>query len=108
MSADEIATLRTKRIALKLDLSQDQQSRLKTLFTDQATYQKTMMAQQREMRKDTATWNKNQFAIRNARLDHKQELQDKMKTILNPAQFEMWKASSNRFGKKMKHKNKYK
>ena len=110
MSADETATLRTKRMALKLDLSQDQQSRLKTLFTEQATYQKAMMAQHKEMRKDTATWNKNQFAIRNARLDHQKEMQDKIKNILNPAQYEIWKASSNRseMKMKMKHKNKNK
>lgn len=110
MTADEMATLRTKKMALKLDLTQDQQSRLKTLFTEQATYQKSMRAQHREMRKDTATWNKNQFAIRNARLDHQKEMQDKIRTILTPAQFETWKASSNRSGMKMKmkHKNKSK
>lgn len=108
MSADEMATLRTKKMAIKLDLTADQQTRLKTLFTEEANYKKTTMAQHREMKKDTATWNKNQFAIRNARLDHQKEMQDKIKTILTPEQFETWKASSDRSGKKMNHMNKYK
>ncbi len=108
MSADQMATLRTKKMALKLDLTADQQTRLKTLFTEQATYQKTMMAQHREMKKDTATWNKNKFAIQNARLDHQKEMQDKIRTILTPGQFETWKASADRSGKKMKMKNKNK
>ena len=108
MSADEMATLRTKKMALKLDLTEDQQARLKTLFTEQATYQKAMMAQHREMKKDTALWNKNKFAIQNARLDHQKEMQDKIRTILTPEQFETWKASSDRSGMKMKNKNKNK
>ena len=109
MSADEMATLGTKKMALKLDLTADQQARLKTFFTEQATYQKTMKAQHREMKKDTATWNKNKFAIQNARLDHQKEMQDKIRAILTPEQFETWKASNDRSGMKMKmkHKNKY-
>lgn len=107
MSADEMATLRTKKMALKLDLTQDQQARLKTLFTEQATYQKAIRAQHREMRRDTATWNKNKFAIQNARLDHKKEMQDKLRSILTPEQFETWKASANTSGKKMNKRNKY-
>ena len=110
MSADEMATLRTKKMALKLDLTDAQQARLKTLFTEEANYKKTTMAQHREMKKDTATWNKNRFAIQNARLDHQKEMQDKIKTILTPEQFETWKASSDRSEKKMKmkHRNKTK
>ncbi|MFO7720445.1 MAG: Spy/CpxP family protein refolding chaperone [Gillisia sp.] len=110
MSADEMATLRTKKMALKLDLTEEQQARLKTLFSEEATYKKTTMAQHRAMKKDTATWNKNRFAIQNARLDHQKEMQDKIKTILTPEQFETWKASSDRSGKKMKmhRKNKNK
>ncbi|MFN4761704.1 hypothetical protein ACKGJN_01155 [Gillisia sp. Q332] len=109
MSADEMATLRTKKMALKLDLTEEQQARLKTLFTEEATYQKTMKAQHRELRKDTATWNQNRFAIKNARLDHQKEMQEKIRTILTPEQFETWKASADRSGKKMKmkQKNKY-
>lgn len=108
MSADEMATLRTKKMALKLDLTQDQQDRLKTLFTEEANYKKTTMAQHREMRKDTAMWNKNKFAIQNARLDHQKEMQDKIRAILTPEQYETWKASSDRSGMKMKNKNKKK
>ena len=109
MSADEMATIRTKKMALKLDLTADQQARLKTLFTEEANYKKTTMAQHREMKKDTALWNKNKFAIQNAKLDHQKEMQDKIRAILTPAQFEIWKSSNDRSGKKMKmhHKNKY-
>lgn len=108
MTADEMATLRTKRMALKLDLTTAQQASLKTLFTEQASYQKTMLAQHREMKKDTATWNKNKFTIQNARLDHQKEMQDKIRSILTPEQFETWKATADRSGKKMKmkHRNK--
>ncbi|QED38166.1 hypothetical protein FK178_10750 [Antarcticibacterium arcticum] len=108
MTADEMATLRTKRMALQLDLTAAQQASLKTLFTEQARYQKTMQAQHREMKKDTAMWNKNEFAVQNARLDHQKEMQDKIRAILTPEQFETWKATADRSGKKMKmkHKNK--
>tara|TARA_R100000935_G_C2819306_1_gene158921 strand:+ start:1105 stop:1542 length:438 start_codon:yes stop_codon:yes gene_type:complete len=110
MTADEMATLRTKRMALKLDLTTAQQASLKTLFTEQASYQKTMQAQHREMKKDTAAMRKNRFAMKNSRLDHQKEMQDKIRAILTPEQYETWKATADRSGKKMKmkHKNKNK
>ena len=108
MTADEMTTLRTKRMALQLDLTQAQQASLKSLFIAQATQRKALNAQNREMRKDTAAMRNNRFAMKNSRLDHQKEMQEKIRAILTPEQYETWKASADLQGKKMKKKHKKK
>lgn len=103
LSPDEIATLRTKKMTLHLDLNEAQQNKIQALFLEEAKMRKAKMEEQKAMKEssETKTFTKeDKYKMMNDRLDHQIEVKKKMKSILNADQFEKWEASMG----KMEHK----
>ena len=92
MSADQIATLSTKKMALVLDLSASQQAKIQKLEVTNATYRKAAKEKRKASKeKDTTLSADARFALMNAHLDHQLSVQKQMKEILNETQYQAWK-----------------
>ena len=93
MTPEQIATLRTKKMALALDLSESQQSKVQKLNLENAALAKERMAE-RKAKKDRGDFQKptadERYAIKNKMLDRALAEQDQMKQILDKDQFEKW------------------
>lgn len=103
LSPDEIATLRTKKMTLHLDLNEAQQNKIQDLFLEEAKMRKAKMEEHKAMKEssETKTFTKeDKYKMMNDRLDHQIEVKQKIKSILNADQFEKWEASMG----KMEHK----
>lgn len=97
LSPDQIATLQTKRMTLALDLNDSQQSKMKSLLTENAKTRKTKMEEFKARKNENRQLTSNEkFALQNARLDYKISQKKEMKSLLTAAQFAKWE--------KMKHK----
>jgi uncharacterized protein YqfA (UPF0365 family) len=106
MSAEETATLQTKKLTLQLDLNQAQQVEIKKLYQKNAEERKAMMAQHKKMRaEDAEKLKEKRFERMNASLDKQLAHQEKMKQILNEEQFKKWKDSRSKM-RKPRSKNK--
>ena len=105
MTAEQRATLKSKKLTLKLDLNQSQQNDLQKLFTENEKAHDKMMAEHKAM-KDDAKAEKDRFKMMDRRLDMQLAQQDKMKKILNEDQFKKWKSMANRHEAKKHHKMK--
>ncbi len=107
MSAEQMATLQTKKMTLDLDLSEAQQSKIQALNLEKATKRKAIM-DERKAQKETAERPKltsdEQYAKKTERLDasiaHKAEL----KKILSDEQFEKWEIHHKKRGEHRKGK----
>ncbi len=102
---EQIAELQTKKMAIALELTDDQQQQLFDLNKRKATLRKekiaeikALKAQNKEVSSDAI------FALKKARLDAQLEHQTAMKEILNEQQFETWKKARNRSAYKAKRK----
>nr|WP_321248263.1 hypothetical protein [uncultured Psychroserpens sp.] len=113
LSADEIATLGSKKMTLALDLSDKQQAQVKEILLEQATSRKQKMAE-REKSKNDANAKKptkeERIKMMNSKLDNQIAMKQKMKTILTPEQYEKWENMQGKRGQKgnKKQKNKRK
>ena len=109
ISAEDMASLHTKRMTLHLDLNASQQAEVMKINLENATKRKEMMAE-RQAKKQSGDAKKptpeERLKMANARLDHKIAVKAKMKTILNPEQFAKWEKAESRRGMKGKHKKK--
>ena len=109
ISAEDMASLHTKRMTLHLDLNASQQAEVMKINLENATKRKEMMAE-RQAKKQSGDTKKptpeERLKMANARLDHKIAVKAKMKTILNPEQFAKWEKAESRRGMKGKHKKK--
>jgi len=105
MSAEETATLQTKKLILLLDLDQAQQQEIKKLYQEKAEKRKALMAEHKKMSaEDAEKLKENRFERKNARLDRELAHQEKMKQILNEEQFKKWQDSKSKM-RKSSHKN---
>ncbi|WJJ96307.1 hypothetical protein [Algibacter luteus] len=109
LSAEEIATLQTKKMTLHLDLTESQQKEVMKINLDNATKRKEMMAA-RKAKKESGEAKKptdeERYKMANAKLDHKIAMKAKMKKILNDEQYAKWEKSQMRQAKKGKDKKK--
>ena len=107
MSAEQMATLQTKRMTLDLNLTEAQQSKIQALNVENAKKRKAKM-EERKALKDAAErparTSDEQYAMRAERLDaaiaHKSEL----KKILSTEQFEQWEMHHKKRGEHQKGK----
>lgn len=109
LSPDEIATLRTKKMTLHLDLNEAQQNKMRALFLEEAKIRKVKMEERKAMKEsgETKTFTKeDKYKMMNDRLDHQIEVKQKMKSILNAEQFEKWEAYMGKMEHKRHGKNK--
>lgn len=99
LSAEEMATLQTKKMTLHLDLNKSQQDDIYKINLENATLRKTYM-EARKAKKEAGTVQKpskeDRLERMNARLDHKIAVKVKMKKILNEAQYAKWEKAQSR------------
>jgi hypothetical protein len=99
LSAEEMATLQTKKMILHLDLNESQQKEIQKINLENATMRKAHMAE-RQAKKEAGEVAKpskeDKVKMMNAMLDHKIEMKAKMKTILNEEQFDKWEKAQAR------------
>ena len=105
LSAEEMATLQTKKMTLHLDLNESQQAKIQKINLENATKRKAMM-EARKAKKETGNTEKpskeERLAMVNAKLDHQIATKAKMKEILNDEQYAKWEKAQAR----RTHKNK--
>lgn len=89
-SADQMATLQSKKMMLALDLTSNQQQELKTLFARRIE-QRHQMRQAHQ--KDTAALADPQkrYQFMDERLDSEIAFRQELKKILNEPQYEKWR-----------------
>ena len=109
MSVEEMATLRTKRMTLALDLTEAQQDKIYDIQLENAKFRKEKWDEIKAL-KDSGEWKRptseERYEMENARLDRQIAMQEKMRNILDENQYETWKKFSN--SRKSKHHGKKK
>lgn len=109
LSAEEIATLQTKKMTLFLDLNESQQTQIMAINLENAKARKAHM-EARKAKKEAGNTEKptqeERLKMMNARLDHKIEMKAKMKNILNDEQYAKWEKAQMRMAKKGKDNKK--
>ncbi|MDF0717985.1 hypothetical protein PY092_17610 [Muricauda sp. 334s03] len=107
MTAEEMATLQTKRMTLALDLTEAQQDKVYDIQLENAKFRKEKWDEIKAL-KDSGEWKKptseERYEMENARLDRQIAMQEKMRNVLDENQYETWKKFSYR--KKMHGKKK--
>jgi len=101
LSAEQLATLKTKKMTLFLDLTPNQQKEVLKVNLGEAEYRKARIAEQKERKQnneDEKLSANEKYELQNAILDRKIAQQEKMKEILNDAQFSLWKKGRNQKG----------
>ncbi|PCE65743.1 hypothetical protein [Sediminicola luteus] len=97
MSPEQVATLKSKKMALHLDLSESQTQQIKALEKERITEMRAQHeARKAQKEKGEAQDADTRFKMMEARLDQQLAHQKQMKQILNAEQYEQWK--------KMRHK----
>lgn len=101
MTAEQVATLHTKKMALALDLTSKQQEQVLKINLEEAEFRKAKM-EERKAKKEEGEAKKptsdERFKTQNQMLDHKLAHQKKLKEILTDEQFELWKKAHYRKG----------
>jgi hypothetical protein len=105
LSAEEIATIQTKKMTLRLDLNDSQQREIQKINLEEATTRKAHM-EERKAKKEGDKVEKpskeDRVAMMNKMLDHKIEVKAKMKKILNDEQYAKWEADQEKRSKNRK------
>ena len=87
MSAEQMADLKTKKLALALDLDSKQQQEVKKIQTQTIQNHKNMMKDKKD-RADLTT--EQIYKMKSDRLDAKIKTKQEMKRILNEEQYQTW------------------
>jgi len=107
LSPEEVASLKTKKMTLHLDLNKSQQKDIYKINLENATMMKEMMetrkAQKEEGKRERPS--KEEVLKRmNDKLDHQIAMKAKMKNILNDEQYAKWEKFQAKKNKDMKGK----
>ncbi|WP_420320298.1 hypothetical protein [Flagellimonas sp.] len=93
-TVEQLATLKTKKLTLALDLTNAQQAKVMDISLEQAEYRKAKYAEIKA-KKESGEWQKptsdERFAFENARLDRQIAHQQRMKEVLTKEQYQTWK-----------------
>ena len=106
LSPEQMATLRTKKMILALDLTKVQQEKMHTLHLEGAKARKEHMKKRAENRgaEKPKLSSEEKYQKINSVLDRKIEMKSKMKSILTQEQFQKWERSQKQSrNKKKKH-----
>jgi len=95
LSAEQLATLKTKKMTLALDLDKGQQDKMYALsLTGVKDHKKQMEARKKAMKKGEhkkpKLTSEEKFQRMNTKLDKKIALKNKVKSILTKEQFQKW------------------
>ncbi|WP_445381325.1 hypothetical protein [Robiginitalea sp. IMCC43444] len=92
LSAEQQASLKSKRMTLSLDLSTEQQQRVEKILTDHIHSRRAVQARGEAMRAAGVMPDQQQrFEHINARLEEQIALQNEIKGILSDEQYGIWK-----------------
>ena len=101
LSAEDAATLQTKKMTLALALDESQVNKVYQLNLQQAKSRKTRKEARKSSQEKTEISQEDRLKRQNEMLDKKIALQNEMKNILSEDQFKQWR----RMVKKRKDKN---
>lgn len=109
LSPEEMATIKTKKMTLALDLTDAQQDEIYKLSLENAKMRKAHKAERKS--KKTAAPQKplskeERLAFINKKLDHKIAMKAKLKKILNKDQYAKWEKFQMKRYAKSKHQDK--
>ncbi|MDV7187080.1 hypothetical protein R3X25_07285 [Lutibacter sp. TH_r2] len=91
LTAEQVATVQTKKLDLLLDLNESQNDKIYTIFKKQAEDREAARAEMQKRRTTgTRPTEEERFAFQNERLDRQIAHKAEMKKILNSDQFEKW------------------
>lgn len=98
MTAEELATIQTKKMTLALDLNDAQQTKINAINLEEAKLRKSIMEERKAMKEEERKeMTKDQrVAKMNERLDRQIATKAKMKEILTEEQYTKWEASHKR------------
>ena len=102
LSAEQMATMETKRMTLALDLSKDQQTQVQAIQLEKAEMRKSKMEERKAGRKTKAEEKPTadeRYAMQTERLDQQIAFKAEMKKILSVEQYERWEKMAKRKGK---------
>jgi hypothetical protein len=97
-STEQQAMLQTKKMALELDLNDNQQKQLLDLNKKWAEVKVKKRAEMKSLNKEDMS-STDRFNHMNTMLDEKLARQNELKKILNEDQYNTWKKSSNKMKK---------
>lgn len=101
MTAEQLATLKTKRMVLALELTSKQQDEVLKINLEEAEFRKAKMIERKARKENGETkrlTSDERFKMQNELLDRKLAQQEKLKEILTDEQFELWKKARHRKG----------
>ena len=102
LSAEQMATLKTKKMTLHLDLNESQRREVKALNLEIAKERKEMKVNRKNRKELTQD---ERFSMKSKMLDKQIAFKSKMKKILNEEQFAKWEKSKRHMAKgKKKHR----
>lgn len=107
LSPDQIATIKSKKATLALDLTTTQQTQMKALFVANAKMRKSKMEARKAQKESGETKvisSEERYTIVNERLDHQIAQKEKLNQILSDEQFAKWEKMQHRRGKHKKGK----
>lgn len=94
MTAEQLATLHTKKMTLVLDLTDKQAEKIMAINLEEAERRKAKRAEIKA-KKESGEWKRptsnERFEMENARLDHQIAQHQKMKEVLTEEQYQTWK-----------------
>ena len=104
MTPEQQAELRSKELALQLDLNEQQTKQVKELELKMVQDRQAHMEVRQAMKEEGAERpsKEEMFKMRSEMLDKQKEHQDAMKKILTPEQFTKWKEMRDERVKKVK------
>ena len=108
MTPEQMATIKTKKMTLALDLTDAQQKQIQALNLESAKTRKAAMEKRKaakaneESKKPTSD---ERYAMKSERLDQMIAHKSEMKEILSPEQYEKWEKMAKRKGKHHKGKH---
>jgi hypothetical protein len=111
MTAEQMATLKTKKMTLALDLTKVQQQKVMSINLEEAEFKKAKWDEMKVLRENgerKKPTTEERFEMQNSRLDHQIAHQEKMREVLNDEQYQTWKklrfAKAHHGKKKMQEK----
>ena len=99
LSAEEMATLQTKKMTLHLDLNESQQSEVYSLNLKSAEARKAFMKARKDKKEE-------RLKMANTKLDYQIATKRKMKEILNESQYAKWEKTQAKRSQKTKKRKK--
>lgn len=94
LSVEQMATLKTKKMTLALDLTEKQQEEIFEFNVANAEFRKEKMAERKANKENgerSRPTTEERYSMENARLDRMIAQQEELKKILTDEQFDQWK-----------------